>query len=117
MNMLKRSGIYDMIGENNFYWSVERALLEEGEALPDFPDITVRMKGRFYLQYAGVYFCKKYKKGICPFIKQVLPGETIRRQNLFYWGGSQASCLFSDTSAGREKGKITGFYPIQPGGN
>lgn len=32
MNMLKRSGIYDMIGENNFYWSVERALLEEGEA-------------------------------------------------------------------------------------
>ena len=21
MNMLKRSGIYDMIGENNFYWS------------------------------------------------------------------------------------------------
>lgn len=32
MNMLKRSGIYDMIGENSFYWSVERALLEEGEA-------------------------------------------------------------------------------------
>lgn len=32
MKMLKRSGIYDMIGENNFYWSVERALLEEGEA-------------------------------------------------------------------------------------
>lgn len=32
MNMLKRSGIYDMIGENNFYWSVERALLEDGEA-------------------------------------------------------------------------------------
>lgn len=32
MNMLKRSGIYDMIGENNFYWSVERALLEEGKA-------------------------------------------------------------------------------------
>lgn len=32
MNMLKRSGIYDMLGENNFYWSVERALLEEGEA-------------------------------------------------------------------------------------
>ena len=30
--MLKRSGIYDMIGENSFYWSVERALLEEGEA-------------------------------------------------------------------------------------
>lgn len=27
MRMLKRSGIYDMIGENNFYWSVERALL------------------------------------------------------------------------------------------
>ncbi len=26
--MLKRSGIYDMIGENNFYWSVERALLD-----------------------------------------------------------------------------------------
>lgn len=28
MMMLKRSGIYDMIGENNFYWSVERALLD-----------------------------------------------------------------------------------------
>ena len=26
MMMLKRSGIYDMIGENNFYWSVERAV-------------------------------------------------------------------------------------------
>lgn len=28
MMMLKRSGIYDMIGENSFYWSVERALLD-----------------------------------------------------------------------------------------
>lgn len=28
MMMLKRYGIYDMIGENNFYWSVERALLD-----------------------------------------------------------------------------------------
>ena len=28
MMMLKRSGIYDKIGENNFYWSVERALLD-----------------------------------------------------------------------------------------
>lgn len=27
MTMLQRSGIYDMLGENNFYWSVERALL------------------------------------------------------------------------------------------
>lgn len=27
MTMLQRSGIYDMLGEDNFYWSVERALL------------------------------------------------------------------------------------------
>lgn len=27
MTMLQRSGIYDMLGDNNFYWSVERALL------------------------------------------------------------------------------------------
>lgn len=27
MVMLQRSGIYDMIGEENFYWSVERAIL------------------------------------------------------------------------------------------
>lgn len=32
MKMLKRSGIYDMIGEHNFYWSVERALLKEDAA-------------------------------------------------------------------------------------
>ena len=27
MTMLRRSGIYDIVGEENFYWSVERALL------------------------------------------------------------------------------------------
>lgn len=27
MDMLKRSDIYDMIGEENFYWSVEKAIL------------------------------------------------------------------------------------------
>ena len=29
MAMLKRSDIYDMIGEENFYWSVEKAILHE----------------------------------------------------------------------------------------
>ena len=29
MDMLKRSDIYDMIGEENFYWSVEKAILHE----------------------------------------------------------------------------------------
>ena len=28
MNMMHRSGIYDMVGEQGFYWSVERALLD-----------------------------------------------------------------------------------------
>ena len=28
MNMMHRSGIYDMVGEHGFYWSVERALLD-----------------------------------------------------------------------------------------
>lgn len=27
-NMMHRSGIYDMVGEQGFYWSVERALLD-----------------------------------------------------------------------------------------
>ena len=27
MEMMRRSGLYDMLGEENFYWSVERALL------------------------------------------------------------------------------------------
>ena len=27
MEMMHRSGLYDMLGEENFYWSVERALL------------------------------------------------------------------------------------------
>lgn len=31
MTMLQRSGIYDMVGEENFYWSVERALLHNTE--------------------------------------------------------------------------------------
>lgn len=31
MTMLQRSGIYDMVGEDNFYWSVERALLHNTE--------------------------------------------------------------------------------------
>lgn len=29
MAMLKRSDIYDMIGEENFYWSVEKAILHK----------------------------------------------------------------------------------------
>ena len=29
MDMLKRSDIYDMIGEENFYWSVEKAILHK----------------------------------------------------------------------------------------
>ena len=28
MQMMHRSGIYDMVGEQGFYWSVERALLD-----------------------------------------------------------------------------------------
>ena len=27
MEMTHRNGLYDMLGEENFYWSVERALL------------------------------------------------------------------------------------------
>lgn len=29
MMMLKRSDIYDMIGEENYYWSVEKAILHK----------------------------------------------------------------------------------------
>ena len=28
MEMLRRSGIYDMVGEQGFYWSVARALTD-----------------------------------------------------------------------------------------
>lgn len=34
MVMLHRSGIYNIVGEENFYWSVERALLHKGQPLP-----------------------------------------------------------------------------------